>query len=92
MYRFLLGDVYRPFIVRPKNVHWEFLEYQDPNEELQKSEFVPQKDAIHRNVNEKLSKDPIAEGEQSKKSGIKQNEVVQKLRALKISYAGEFIF
>lgn len=39
--QFGLGSVYRPFLVRPANVHWELLRYSSDSQELQKCEFVP---------------------------------------------------
>ena len=39
--QFAIGTVYRPFVLKPKNVTWTLLEYSGRNEILQHCDFIP---------------------------------------------------
>lgn len=68
---FGLGNVYRPFIVKPKDVSWQLLEYSFRDEQLQICEFIPKNES-----NEK-------QNEQLKELMIKEEKVK---KALKIQF------
>jgi tRNA pseudouridine13 synthase len=73
--KFLLGAAYRPMVVRPGNVRWEFIGYDQPSQELQWSEFVPRR-ADHLPAANKSS------GETEKEEKSDEN----KWRALKLAF------
>jgi len=86
--KFIIGPAYRPFIVVPKSVEWEFIEYERSNEELQSSIFIPLGgDTVLKNDGEEANKTTEPkEGCQNAMPEANKCGGNEKKRALKISF------